>query len=309
MKLTLEAEPLRRGWPGMFELRVVNEGETPLLLEEARWDPPCAGVHAWTQRPLGLLRYDAAADRYHYRQTASGRCVLPLWVGLLEPGAAAGCLLPTRSLAASDHAATLRVSSYRLSERDLAERIYSAPAKALNTPQVSFAPWEVGLERAHLLVARLHGLERQVEEHTYQLEVQEDGQTPAEAALEAVPSGELVGRCRRLGGAWVVRSGEDDALHLVRGEEHLRCPPGSLGLDLVERLDDDLPFQPIPVLLRSRAAEALARSGQVELEGVGQAQQLLRSEALWGLLAALPAAGVRLTWGRHADIQDGLVIR
>ena len=309
MKVSLEAEPLRRGWPSMFELRVDNDGDAPLLLEEARWDPPCAGVHAWSKRPLGLLRYDAGADRYHHRQTASGRCVRPLWIGLLEPGASAGCLLPTRSLAASGHAATLRVSAYPLAEAELARRVYSAPARAFNTPQVTFSPWEAGIDRGPEVIAHLQGLERRVEELSYELEVHEDADAPAAAALEAAGGGELVGRCRRLGGAWIVRAAEDEALHVVRGEERLRCPPGSLGLDLIERLDDALPFEPIPVLLRSRPAEALARSGQVAFEGLGQAQQLLRPEGLWQLLRSLPASGVRLTWSRHADIQDGLVVR
>ncbi|HBP23017.1 MAG TPA: hypothetical protein DEA08_35245, partial [Planctomycetes bacterium] len=236
MKLSLETEPLRRGWPSVFELRVQNEGDAPLLLEEARWDPPCAGAHAWSKRPLGLIHYDAGADRYHYRQAASGRCVQPLWIGLLEPGASAGCLLPTRSLAASGHAATLRLSAYSLKEAELAERVYSAPARAFNTPRVTFAPWKVGIDRGPEVLVRLHGLERVVEEHSYELEVHEDPDASAAAALELAGGGELVGRCRRLGGAWVVRSAEDEALHVVRGEEHLRCPPGSLGLGLIERL-------------------------------------------------------------------------
>jgi hypothetical protein len=306
--LDLDLEDLRQGWPARVELTIRNTADQPLLLETATWQAPLRGDYAWRRDPLGLIHYDAGDDRYVHASVVSTRAAVPLWTGLLLPGGRAGTLLPVSCLTLGQRSVTLRVSGFLVPEQDLPTRIYTTPVSGPSKPTVTYEPWG-DYERSTDVVARVAGLERVTYEVTGEVEVVEDPDAPASAAQDKVPGGRLVGRCRRIGGAWILLS-PDGALHLVRGDDHLRCPPGSVEAELFEHLDEALPFLPAPIVFRGPTAEALRREGKLPLQGhPDRVQQNLESRDLWQLLAALPQSGVRLTWERHAAIQDGLVAR
>ncbi|MGE0709272.1 MAG: hypothetical protein AB7N76_27070 [Planctomycetota bacterium] len=315
MKLRLDDEDeLRRGWPGSVELRLENTGEDAVLLEVARWRAPASGEHRWRHAPLGLIHYDAQADRYQHHTAASARAAVSLWSGLLHPGGRAGALVPARCLLAGEQELTLEVSCYELPLSALPARIYCADAAALSAPVTGYEPWGPERPRATDVVARIAGLSRQTHSVSAKLRVLEDEAAPAAAAEAAVRArgaegAALLGRVRRLGGAWALLA-SDGALWLSRGEELLRCPPGTADRALLEVLDQGSPHEPVPVLFHGPPAESLRASGLVPLEGdPDRSQRQLTAEGLWALLAALPGAGVRLAWERHASIQEGLVVR
>ena len=238
MKVSCDPEPLREGSPSALDLSVENtSSDQVLVLESATWEAPARGAHRWAKPALGGLRFEAGPGRYVLNTTSGQRAPLALQTGVLLPGVRARTFLPTAALTRGTCSATLlvRARSFPLSEFET--RVYQSDEASASRPVQRFLlgpPPPAGQVRDAWVHFR--GTSERLERLTLELEVTPDADDPADAALALVPASRLVGRVRRLKGAWVLE-GADGALHLVRGQEALRCPPGTLDLATLEALD------------------------------------------------------------------------
>ena len=308
MKIECEQETLRQGWPTGLDLSVRNQGsDQVLVLTSAAWETPLRGQHAWGKESFGCLRYESLSDEYVLSTTVGLRAPLALQGGVLLPGFRARTLLASASLAVGELEAELVVRGWSFPLAEFAARVYQLdPATAARPVQrfKSGAPPEGQVRDAWV---HLHGARPREGRLRLPFLVEPDADQPAAAALEQVPGGTLVGRLRRLGGAWVVAA-PSGAWSLVRGADRLQLPPGTLDQALLAALDRDPPFLPLDLVFRGEAAQAWRDATELPLTGAGLGQQRLEAEHLWSLLAAISRAGFFVRWGRHATIAAGLIV-
>ena len=311
MRVLLEAPdgPLRQGWPAALTLRVENPSAEYVLLDRATTNGPRDGTLAWRRRPLGVVVYDAGEDLYRHRSVHNAMSAVPLCSGLLRPGGAMEAFLVVKGLEPGPRSIEVTVSGHVLPEAELLARVY-LPPEAFQGSETDYERPEAlealgGVSTCIARVAGCRAVEARGEAAAW---VEEDVESPAAAALERVPGGRIVDRSRRLGGAWVVATA-DERLHLVRDERQLSLPPGILDLEALRHLDEEPPFRPLVLTFQGEAAQAFRSATPLPLSDRERGQQLLPSEALWDLLEAAGAAGLKVGWEPQTTVNEGLVVR
>lgn len=306
-----DTESLREGWPRLLTISVENDGSDPILLASTAGGPR-DGVQRWRQCVLGAVLYDAGRDRYRHLTVLNTRSTIPVDGGLIPPGSSRTFDLPTQALGVGSHTAQFTTTGWRIPSAELDGRVYLQPKGPMRSvPQ--FLPLaevrantpETGELFSSPAIVRATDLEPISATASIALEVAADADDPSSAALARAGATEVLDRCRRLRGAWVLRD-EGGHVHLVRGEEHLRLSDGAVDPGVWRGLEAGLPFEPVLVRFFGEPANDL----RAELPGCGgpQEQQSLEPSELLGLFAAVDAAGLRVRWGRHTAINDGLVV-
>ncbi|MBL4848918.1 MAG: hypothetical protein JKY65_25630, partial [Planctomycetes bacterium] len=267
MKVRCDPEPLSEGCPNALDLSVENTSQDQVLvLETATWEAPARGVHRWAKPALGGLRYEAGPDRYVLQTTSGQVAPLSLQTGVLLPGVRARTFLQTTALGQGTSSATLLVRAHSFPLAEFVTRVYQADEASASRPVQRFLLGPAPEGQVRDAWVHLAGTTELTERLSLDLEVGPDPDDPAEEALQRVPDSLLVGRVRRLGGAWVL-STPDGALHLVRGSDLLRCSPGTLDLQTLEALDQDPPFVPLALVFRGEGAVAWRDGGALALDG------------------------------------------
>ena len=308
MKIECEQETLRQGWPTGLDLSVSNEDpDQVLVLASAEWQSPLRGQHAWGKESLGCLRYESSSDEYVLSTTVGLRAPLALQGGVLLPGFRARTLLASASLAVGELEAELVVRGWSFPLAEFAARVYQLDPATAARPVQRFKRGATPAGQVRDAWVHLHDARALEGRLRLPFQVAPDADDPAAAALAEVPGGALVGRIRRLGGAWVVAA-PSGAWSLVRGGEVLRLPPGTLDQALLDALDRDPPFLPLDLVFRGVAAQAWRDATELPLAGAGLGQQRLEAEHLWSLFAAVSREGFFVRWGRHATIAAGLIV-
>jgi len=308
VKIECELETLRQGWPAGLDLSVSNESsDQVLVLSSAEWQAPLRGRHGWGKESLGCLRYESSKDEYVLSTSVGLRAPLVLQGGVLLPGFRARTLLASASLGVGLLHAELVVRGWSFPLAEFEARVYQLDPESAARPVQRFK--RGGAPEGQVRDAWVHLHEARPLEDRLQLalQVEPDAEHPAAAALAQVPGGTLVGRIRRLGGAWVVAEPKG-AWILIREKELLRLPRGTLDGTLLEALDREPPFVPLDLVFRGEAAEAWRDSTEIPFAGAGLGQQRLETEQLWSLLAAIGREGLSVRWGRHATIAAGLIV-
>lgn len=309
IRATFEPEdtPVRQGLRSMLTLAIRNEGPDLLVLEQAMGDGPHDEVLRWRRHPEGVVVYDAVEDVYRHFSAVAARAFVPLCHLVVPPGSTGRTFYGARSLEVGPRRVRVKVTGHRVAMDDAGRRIYASPERMHGATTV-YRPATEPDELGGVVIARC-GLVEAVEV-TAEVDLVVDPDPSAAAALERVGEGAALLECvRRLGNAWVVGAA-DGSLTLVLGERALR-----LGRDVVERevwrrLDDVPPNVAPLVRFLSDGARALRDQGGLPLDGLDKAQQVLRSPAdLWELFAACDARRLRVTWGRHSAVTDGLIVR
>jgi hypothetical protein len=308
VKIECELETLRQGWPAGLDLSVTNESpDQVLVLDAAEWSEPLWGRHAWGKEALGSLRYESGEDEYVLSTTVGLRAPLALQGGVLLPGARARTMLASSCLEAGQVGGELGVRGWSFPLSEFAERVYQLDPSTAARPIQRFRRGAEPEGQVRDAWVHLDGAEPRGAKLEVEFKVEADPEAPAEEALGRVPGGNLVGRVRRLGGAWVVAE-PSGALNLVRGAEVTRLPAGTVDLPLLRALDRDPPFVPLDLVFRGEAAVAWRDSGQVPLAGAELGQQRLEVEHLPSLMATSAREGFSLRWGRHATIAAGVIV-
>lgn len=309
MEVTCELEPLTQGRWSSLEVVVTNTspGEV-LVLEAVAWEGEgVRGRHEWERPQAGSLRYEAQDDLYRLETAVSIAAPLPLQVGVLLPGARARTLVPIQALGCGPCALKLVGRGVRFPLSEFAERVYQLDPATASQPTQRFSRGPLDHDQAvRDAFVRRRGCAAVEATRELSLEVNACDQDPSAAVLRRVP-GELVGRVRRLGGAWLVREALG-SLALVRGERCLRFPPSCLDPATLLALDADPPFLPVVLLFRGKTACALRDSGDLALDGLELGQQLLAAAELWSLIERAHELGLALRWGAHAPLAEGLIV-
>ncbi len=294
--------PSSQGTGPVVELRIKNESNDLVLLDEARSDGPDDEVVRWRTFPEGVVVYDAMQDEYRHLSLPQTRARIPVWSGAIPPRATAASYMRLKTVAAGPRTARIVVRGHRVPLDQVPARIYT-PAEAMHASMVNYTPAKDASEARGSLVARLHGAEPV--EATVELALAVDADPAASAALErGGPGARLVTRVRRLAGAWIVETPE--ATVVVQPQRQVRAARGAIDLAVWRHLDERPGDDRLFVMLLSPESRALRAALPVEGQG---AQLLLPAKVVWELLEQVVERRLTLSVGPHTPIQDGLILR
>lgn len=308
MKLTLEprTEPIRQGWPTV--LTVVVENSNPDLwvhLERAAVGESAAGDLAWRRSLLGAVVYHAADDVYRHHTLANTTTRVSVSTGLIPPGRRLEAMLPVKLLELGKRRISVEARCQTFPSGETPGRVYVPPVERMSAV-VTYRPLGDAAFPGGEVIVRGHPHPTTTLTADLEVDVTADDDDPAQAALERVGTGAmLLDRCRRIGGAWVVRDARGGT-HLVKGERQLRCGP--IAPEVFRQFDTQFPFEEIVVVFRGEAGCALRDAGVLPLEGLELGQQLLQPGDFWLLAEEAAQRRLRISWEAQSTVNQGVVV-